>query len=100
MPAPMQRGTTGYPDLSMDAATEAEEEAIWERFDTLAKTGRSGGRSIHIIDEEISEEEPICVTEWGRPDKGAWIPSPSAAFPIGYRPLCKYCVAIWRRDYR
>lgn len=70
--------------------TEAEERAIREEFEEVvtARTGR-----LHPVGDA---GEPLCSDSETHGVEGWSRPKPFASYPIGYAPICRYCVRDWR----
>ena len=73
-------------------ATQDEQEAIWEQFDRFITTRGSHkpGCGLHLPDGD----EPQCDTHVASSNR--WTTKPSAVYPVGYRDVCRRCLADWR----
>lgn len=79
----------------IEPPTEAEMEAIYEEFEEVVQTtNRHSSKCIHLIN---GGEEAICIEFHGGHGIENWQnPKPIEAFPMGYRPVCLYCIDTWR----
>lgn len=85
----------------IEPASEAEIKQIWEDFDRITQSSLGGGsnRNLHPVEE--GEETPICSEFINDRDPGDWQGAKDiGVFPVGYRDICKFCLAKWRRDYK
>lgn len=76
----------------IEEPTAAEIEAIHEEFEEVVSTATG---TLHPLD---ANGEPVCsiseshgTTCWSKP-------KPIAAYPPGFKPVCKYCIEVWRRS--
>lgn len=75
--------------------TESERESIYNQFEEFMQSGGScdANQRLHLPGGE--ESVPMCDGGYGEP-AFEWVPV--AVWPPGYRPICRFCVAEWRRS--
>ena len=81
--------------IGIDEATKEEERAIRDEFDEFA---RSGIQRLHIQRLGFEDPAPLCERERGGGIPDDLVVKSEKAYPIGYRPICRYCVEAWRRS--
>lgn len=90
----MPNGTNGR----IAEPTEEEIEAIWEEFEEFMLPKGGAGPCYHFHLPTPDGEMPRCETvgQFGAP--GGHRTRQVAAYPPGYRDICKYCLQHWREN--
>lgn len=68
---------------------QADLEDVWADSDgwIVATGGRHSNKRIHLQDGD----KPLCHMKAEN-----WEDKDCAIYPIGHKPLCRYCFAIWQ----
>lgn len=77
-------------------ATDTEEQRIRDDIDRIvvADGAASYAGRLHIGD---GDGQPVCGSYTDRKlNETSWKQKEPGVFPPGFRPLCRYCVHLWR----
>lgn len=76
-------------------ATESEDAAIREQYDTVLIATGGAGVSKHLhLPVSFEDDIPRCRKAGGVPTR--WHSKPIGVYPPGFKPYCTECLAVWR----